>query len=336
MSQRSGAFAVVVLLLALAGFLALTRGSGATATPRPSRSSAATQSAASSPSRSPNASANASPGSSATPVLSAAAGPMPNFGHVFVVVMENKESSAIIGNPNAPYINDLADKYGLASNYTAVTHPSLPNYLAVWSGSTEGVHDDGVYNFTSGTTLADEIEAAGRTWHVAAENVPPDCFKGATSSGGADGQGTYARKHEPAISWTGVSANPARCANITDFTHFDPNAADFWLVVPNLCHDTHDCSIAVGDQFLKDFMPKILTSPAFADSAVFLTWDEGTTSTGGGGKVATVVISPLGKTSFQSSTAHDHYSLLRTIESAWGMPCLAKACDANDLREFFR
>jgi hypothetical protein len=277
----------------------------------------------------------ATPTPTPTPTTSPAPSTLPNFAHVFVILMENEEATAIIGNSAAPYINGLANQYGLASSYTAVGHPSEPNYLALWSGSTQAVTDDGVYNFATGSTLADQIEASGRSWHVAAQNVPLGCYAGATASNGPDGTGTYARKHEPAISWTSVSGNPARCAGITDFSHFDPTVGSFWFIVPNLCNDMHDCSIATGDAFLRGFMPKILTSSAFANSVVFLTWDEGTTATGGGGKVATIVISPLGKPAFVSSTSHSHYSLVHTIENAWGLPCLANACSANDLREFF-
>ena len=262
--------------------------------------------------------------------------PIPAFGHVFIVVMENREYGSIIGNASAPYINSLATRYGLATGYTAVAHPSEPNYLALWSGSTQGVTDDGRHDFTTGTTLADQVEASGRSWHVAAENVPPGCYLGSSAYGGADGDGWYARKHEPAISWTSVSQDAARCARITDFSHFDPNLGDLWLVVPNLCHDMHDCSIATGDAFLERFLPTILDSPAFTDGVVFLTWDEGTSSIGGGGHVPLIAISPLVKPGFDSSTPHSHYSLLRTIETAWGLPCLADACSASDLREVFR
>jgi hypothetical protein len=255
---------------------------------------------------------------------------------VFVIVMENREASAIIGNSDAPYINGLARRYGLATDYRAVAHPSEPNYLALWSGSTQGVTNDGVYRFTSGATLADQVEASGRSWHVAAENVPLGCYKGSTASGGPDGPGSYARKHEPAISWASVSGDAARCARITDFSHFDPDLGNLWFVAPNLCHDMHDCSVATGDAFLRSWLPTILTSTAFTNGVVFLTWDEGTTSAGGGGKVAAIVISPLARSAFTSDVAHTHYSLLRTIEQAWGLPCLANACSANDLREFFR
>jgi hypothetical protein len=262
--------------------------------------------------------------------------PIPAFEHVFLLVLENKEAGSIIGNAKAPYINSLADRYGLAANYLAVAHPSQPNYFALWSGSTRGAYDDAVHDFRTGRTLADQLEAHGRSWHVAAQNVPLGCYTGATASGGADGQGTYARKHEPAISWTGVSGDPGRCARITDFSHFDPTVGDFWLIVPNLCNDMHDCSISTGDAFLEGFLPTILDSPAFGRGVVFLTFDEGTSDLGGGGKVATIVISPLARRGYVSDIRHSHYSLLRTIERAWGLGCLANACQANDLRELFR
>ncbi|HLX35862.1 MAG TPA: alkaline phosphatase family protein [Candidatus Limnocylindrales bacterium] len=261
---------------------------------------------------------------------------VPRVAHVFVIVMENKEYGSIVGSSAAPYINSLIARYGLATNYDAVAHPSEPNYFALWAGTTRGVTTDGTYNFTSGATLASQLESKGLSWHVAAENVPLGCYKGSTASGGEDGPGTYARKHEPAISWTAVSGSSTRCSRITDFSHFNPNSGSFWLIVPNLCNDMHDCSVAHGDAFLKGFLPKILTSAAFTNGVVLLTWDEGTTSTGGGGHVATLVISPLAKTGYRSATSHNHYSLLHTAEELLGLGCIADACSANDLRELFR
>lgn len=148
----------------------------------------------------------------------------------------------------------------------------------------------------------DQIEAAGKTWSVFAENVPLNCYTGATAADGEDGPGTYARKHEPAISFPSIQTNSSRCARIADFTHFSPSAADFELIVPNLCHDMHDCSIQAGDSFLRGFVPKILQSAAWQQGGVlFIT-----------------------------------YSLLHTVENAWGLGCLQNTCAANDLREFFR
>ncbi len=248
--------------------------------------------------------------------------------------MENKNYEVIVGNSDAPYINSLIAAYGLATNYSGVAHPSEPNYLALFSGSTQGIADDANHDF-AGHNLADQLEAQGKTWKMFAQNVPPDCFTGAVATGGEDGSGTYARKHEPAISFTDISGSPARCSNITDFTHFDPAAADFEFITPNMCNDMHDCSVATGDAFLQNFVPTILNSPAWKQGGVlFITWDENEGTSGN--RVPTLVISPNVPKGFQSNVAHTHYSLLRTIEDAWGLDCLNNACQANNLNEFFR
>ncbi len=268
------------------------------------------------------------------PVGSPSASGVPDFGHVYVIVMENREYGQIVGSPDAPYLNQLASRYGLATAYDAVAHPSEPNYIALFGGSTQGVASDGVYNLAA-RNLADQLEARGKTWAVFAQNVPSGCYTGTGASAGPDGSGSYARKHEPAISFTDISANPARCARIMDFTHFSPSAADFELIIPNLCNDMHDCSTATGDAFLASFVPRITGSAMFANSVLFITWDEGTTDAGGGGRVATLVVSPLARPGARSGMAHDHYSLVRTIEDAWGLGCMAQTCSANDMRELF-
>lgn len=267
MTQRS--ITLVVLLVAMTISGACTT-STPTATPSvtPDVTSIATSI---SPSETPT---TPSPSPSATPAAtSMPAGP--TFSHVYLIVMENKGYGSIVGNSNAPYINSLIADYGLATNYSGVAHPSEPNYLALFSGSTQGIADDAHHDF-AGQNLTDQLEARGKTWRVFAQNVPLDCFMGATANNGEDGTGTYARKHEPAISFTDISTSPSRCGNITDFTHFDPAAADFEFIAPNLCNDMHDCSVATGDAFLRDFVPTILNSPAWQQGGVlFITWDEG-------------------------------------------------------------
>jgi acid phosphatase len=139
------------------------------------------------------------------------------------------------------------------------------------------------------------------------------------------------RKHDPAISYTSISGNPARCANITDFSSFDPAAANFEFITPNLMNDMHDGSIAQGDNFLKAFLPRITASSAFANSVVFLTFDEGSTNTGGGGHVVTIAITPNMTAGFKAGATYNHYSTLRTIEQAWGLPYLGNAASAAAL-----
>lgn len=215
------------------------------------------------------------PGTTApsTPTSPPGAG-LPDFRHIYLLVLENQEYGSIVGNASAPYVNSLIARYGLATAYAAVVHPSEPNYLALFSGSTQGVTDDGVHDL-AGSNLADQLDAHGRSWRVFAQNVPGGCHTGASASGGADGSGTYARKHEPAISFSDIRANATRCGYIADFSHFDPSSADFELIVPNMCNDMHDCSVSSGDAFLRSFVPRIIDSPAFEDSVLFITWDEG-------------------------------------------------------------
>src|SRR5207302_6410287 len=134
---------------------------------------------------------------------------------VWLIVMENRSYSQVIDDGDAPFINALAARYGLATDYHGVARPSQPNYLALISGSTQGVSDDGVHDLDA-KTLLDQLEAAGHSWHVYAENVPAGCYRGATARNGPDGYATYARKHEPAISFLSISRDPARCGRVTN------------------------------------------------------------------------------------------------------------------------
>jgi hypothetical protein len=331
------ALAALALLFAIAGCGSPAGSPSVAGQPEPGSAS---------PSRVPMASLIATPSPAASPrspAVSTVPTPsdagagfrgVPAFRHVYLIVMENKAYGSIVGSSDAPYLNDLIRRYGLATRYTAVAHPSEPNYIALFSGATQGVSDDGVHNLDA-ANLADELEATGRTWRVFAQNVPLGCYTGAVASGGPDGRGTYARKHEPAISFTSIAGDPGRCRNISDFSHFDPAVADFELIVPNMCNDMHDCQVATGDRFLQSFVPQITGDAAFANSVLFITWDEGTDSAGGGGRVATIVVSPLVSAGFTSDMAYSHYSLLRTIQDAWRLGCLQHTCSAASMAEFF-
>ena len=272
-------------------------------------------------------------------------GAVPRFDHIYVILLENKESSDVVGSQNAPYLNGLIGQYGLAIGYTGVAHPSQPNYLAIWGGSTFGITDDGVHDLT-GETLGDQLNSAGKSWRIYAENYPAGtgngdtrCYSGATASGGEDGAGTYTRKHDPAMSFSSLSTNVARCAeHITDLSHFDATATDFSLIVPNACHDMHDCPVSSGDTWLSTWLPThILNTPTWkeSNSALFITWDEGDSAIGGGGSVPMIVISHQTPAGFTSPATHDHYSLLATVEDSWQLGCLSYACNASDLAEFF-
>jgi acid phosphatase len=270
-----------------------------------------------------------------TPTPSGAPAVVPQFGHVFTIILENRSSVNVLNSAQAPYLNQLADKYGVADAYQAVAHPSQPNYLALFSGSTQNVTDDAHHDLTA-PTIADQLEAAGKSWRVYAENVPADCFTGMTANGGQDGSGTYARKHEPAISFTSISGSPTRCANVRPMADFDPAAANYSLIVPNMCNDAHDCPLSTADAWLKKLVPQILDSPAWKDGGVlFITFDEADTQDRVVNRVATLVIAPSVVPGTKSSQPHSHYSLLRTVQDGLGLDCLALSCQANNLGEFF-
>ena len=267
-------------------------------------------------------------------------GTLPNFSHVFLIVMENEESTGVMGNNAAAYINTLATGHGLATQYFAVSHPSLPNYLALTAGSTFGIASDCTGCYVNATNIADQVESSGRSWKAYLESMPSSCYVGDAYP--------YMQKHNPFIYYNDVRTNPARCAeHVVPFTQLStdlvngsvPNLA--WIT-PNMCNDMHDCSIATGDAWLANVVPGILASSAFQNGGVlFITWDEGESSAGccgnaAGGQVATLVIAPNGVAGFRSTIAETHYSLLRTIEDAWGLSALGQAASAVAMREYFR
>jgi hypothetical protein len=270
-----------------------------------------------------------------TPTLTATSTPSSgSITHVVVVWMENEEAKSVTA-ASMPYLYGLAQRYGRADQFFGVTHPSLPNYLAFWSGSTQGVTDDGVHNL-AGPSLSSQMATAGRSWRTYAQNYPSTggCHTGSGYSGGVDGwgvAGTYARKHIPAMSFTSVSGS-AECANIQPLASFDPSV-NLAFVVPNLCNDMHDCSLATGDRFLQAFLPNVFNAPEWAHTLLVVSFDEGSSNTRGGGQVFTLV-ARAGLAGLTSSTAHDHYGLLRTIENIFGLPCLNAACSASPLTEF--
>lgn len=268
-----------------------------------------------------------------TPGLVPTSGSVPSFKHVYLIVLENRPYGDVIGDSDAPTINALAAQGALATNYHAVGRPSQPNYIAIVSGSTQGVADDGLH-VVDAPNLADQLEAKGLSWAVSAENLPTGCFAGQTASGGSDGAGNYARKHEPFISFTQVSGNADRCGtHIHDLSAFDPAAANFQLIVPNLCHDAHDCPLRVADQWLAGFAPKILDSAAFKDGGVlFVTFDE---ADGVTDQIPMIAMGTGVRAGTTWGDRRNHYAWLRTVQDAWGLACLANSCDAGNLAGLF-
>jgi hypothetical protein len=276
------------------------------------------------------------------------------FRHVFVIVMENSSYNSLLGNPDAPWINRAAHTYALATRYYGVAHPSQPNYLALTSGSTQGVSSDETTTLQA-PNLVDQLEAHGHSWKAYMQSL--------NTQGNRDRltpmAGDYVRKHDPFVSYADIQQNPARMANIVDFRQFADDlqthrVADFVWISPDLCHDMHGrpasqpgdpCAdphqlIRQGDTFVQTTVDEILRSEAWSgNSVIFLTWDESESSDssgccdaeGGGGHILTLVISHRAQAPRTSSVPSNHYALLATIEKSWGLGCLASTCDTANV-----
>ena len=258
------------------------------------------------------------------------------YRHIIWIWMENRTYSSVLGSGSAaPKLSAYARKCGLATASYAVTHPSLPNYLAATSGSTGGVSSDcsPASCPQNRRSLFAQIQNAGKQWRAYVESMPRNCF-GSSS-------GSYAPKHNPAAYFTPVRS---RCRS-WDVPMGGSSGAfatalaqatlpAFSFVTPNLCHDGHDCSTSSADAWLGTWLGRITASAAYraADTAVFVTWDEGV---GSDQHIATVVIAPTVPAGLRVTTRFTHYSLLRTTEDLLGLPRLGSAATARSMRVGF-
>ena len=228
-------------------------------------------------------------------------------GHVFVIVLENHSYGQIVGNPDAPFLNSLVRTAAVATNYSGVAHPSQPNYVALVSGSTQGVTSDDDVTLHA-RSLFDQVR-----WRSYMQSL---------------GGPLYARKHDPAAIFGKRSVDYAR------FLH-EPVAPFTWIS-PDLCHDMHGAAgceddtalVRAGDAFVRDAVRRIERSRAAwtPGSLIVVTFDEGE----GDNHVLTLVVRKGGGHVVWRRAA-DHYSLLRTIEQHFGVRCLGRACSARPL-----
>jgi phospholipase C len=237
---------------------------------------------------------------------------------VFVIVMENQTpEEALLGSFTAT----LAAQAGVAADYHAITHPSVPNYLALTSGQTWGVTDDG-YHLLPRQDLGDQLSQARIPWRA--------YFEGLGDGGCLGSPEPYDPGHNPfAFYGSGCPAN------VVPFTQLASDLAAggrrFSWIGPDACHDEHSCPVSVGDGWLRDTVGLITSSQAWKPgSALFVTWDEDDGSADN--RVLTLVVRPYGR-HIESHIAYDHYSLLATVEDLLGVPRLAKAASATPMRD---
>jgi phosphatidylinositol-3-phosphatase len=272
---------------------------------------------------------------------SSADGGATQYSHIFVIVEENHSYNDIIGNKNARNFNSWASTYGLGTDYFGAIHPSEGNYVAMVGGNAYGIENDNIWstNPVNQPNLVDQLEAAGLSWKGYFEDMP---FAGYTGKFN-DGE-LYASKHNGFLNFTDINTNPARLNHLVPYSNLTQDLGagtvpNFSFIVPNQCDDMHglpqcnnnQTNIAVADVWAGIAVGQIMNSSTWAsgNNAIVVAWDEGKSNQGccdanaGGGHVPFIVITNNGPRGVQDSTAANHYSLLATIQQAFGLGCTA-------------
>ena len=234
-----------------------------------------------------------------------------------------------------PYLNSLATQGGSASEYYANTHPSIGNYFMLATGQII-TNNDSYSTIVTADNVVRRVLAAGKTWKSYAEDLPSVGYTGPDV-------GNYARKHNVFALLSDVVNDASQRNRLVPFTQFAPDLAngtlpDFSNIVPNLCNDAHDCSLATADTWLKNNIAPLLASATFQrDGLLIIVFDESASdNTNGGGRIAWVVVGPKAKLGYQSTTLYQHQSTLRLILEALGVTQYpGAAATAPDMAEFF-
>ncbi len=255
---------------------------------------------------------------------------------VFVIVLENREYGQVIGASGAPYLNRLARRGALATRYYAISHPSLPNYLAMIGGSTFGIRSDCTQCSASGPSLPEQLSEAGVDWRAYMQGMPRSCYLGGYS-------GRYAKKHNPFYYFPSIVSEPASCRRVVPGRRLlsdlrGGTLPTFGWITPDLCNDAHDCGLARSDRYLSRLVPALLPRLG-RNGYLVLTFDEGSSDRGccgaHGGRVATILAGPGVRSGARLNRPYTHYSLLATLEQSFGLPLLRAAGRAEPMRAAF-
>jgi phospholipase C len=273
-----------------------------------------------------------------TPIPDTPTSRVPNFDHVVIITFENRDYDNVIGNVFMPNYNWYAWKYTLLTQFYAVTHPSLPNYLAMIGGDTFNISTDCYGCFVDAKSLPDLIEASGRTWKTYQEGMQIPCGLGSQD------ESDYLQKHNPFVYFDPIRLDRERCqdhvVSLKNLqTDIDADTLpNFIFITPDMCHIAHDCQLYKTDIWLGKLMKRLI--PALekdgSNYLVILTWDEGQDNASccglpkqAGGRIPVVLISPLVKSHYRDATPYTHYSILKTISKAWGLPYLGHAANQS-------
>jgi len=287
----------------------------------------------------------------------------PQYRHIFLIVMESEPYSQIIGSPYAPILNALARDYGLATNYTGVGDPSEPNYAAMLGGSTFGLSSDDPYWFPGHTvqaqSLMSQLEAAGKDWRGYFQGMPYPGYRGYCypdkCNGIPDADTQYVSKHNGIVNFADMQ-KPSEFARLHPFAQLSADLAaglvkNFSYIVGDECHDMHGAPpwcvdsnnngtvqqnwlIAQGDSFVGTIVNEITSSSIWqsGNNAIIITFDEGASATS---PVATIVVTNSGPRGLQDRTKYNHYSLLASMQQAFGLGCLRNSCRAAPMTKLF-
>src|SRR5947199_336071 len=232
-----------------------------------------------------------------------------NFDQLVVVLMENKNLDEVYGP--AAYMTQLADLYSFSEGWASITNPAQPNYIAILGGSTFGVNGDGNQLNLHHPTMVDILENTSKTWKAFAEDA---------SGSGCSINPPRGEDHFPFLSYTTITNNSARCANLLPgsynevITAFNAGTNFIWLT-PNDCNNMHSCSVANGDAWIQSWVPNLLTAMAGKKAALIIMFDEAYTSPP---DIYMSFSGPAAKLAYKSTASYTHYSLLKLIEDVWG------------------
>lgn len=261
--------------------------------------------------------------------------PLPRPDHVVIVIEENHSYSQIVDSLHAPYINELAAKGALLTQSFGITHPSQPNYLALFSGSTQGITDNSCPHTFTTPNLGHALLAAGLTFAGYSEDLP--------STGSLIcKEGSYARKHNPWVNWQDSTTNGLPAESNLSLTSFP---ADFStlptvsIVVPNQVNDMHHGkdpeTIQTGDRWLRDHLEGYVQWAQQHNSLLIVTWDEDNDNAKENNRIVTLFVGPMVKAGRYDQHI-THYNVLRTIEDLYGLSHSGASADAAPITEIWK